>query len=167
MDIVGNEVLTNQTINEGPIANESTVEENQLLPPEPSTEGSLTWEPITVIAIMVLLLLINFMHLVKKPAIPKAPPEEMLMMSSGMDSVFDQTDKVLENNPIISDPIEEEKQSQIEIQGTEAVQETPPINIENTIQKEGFEWVEWPTGSGQSFYRPENTGGEWRKWPVE
>ena len=88
-------------------------------------------------------------------------------MSSDMDSVFDQTDNVLENNPTILDPIEEEKTSQIEIQGAEEVQETPPINIENTIQKEGFEWVEWPTGSGQSFYRPEKTGGEWRKWPVE
>ena len=138
-----------------------------MLPPEPSTEGSLTWEPITVIAIMVLLLLINFMHLVKKPAVPTSPPEEMLLMSSGMDSVFDQTDNVLENEPSISEPIEDASSSQIEAPGAEVEQDTPPINIENTIQKEGFEWVEWPTGSGQNFYRPEKAGGEWRKWPVE
>ena len=162
-----NNTNLNQTINEGPIANESTAEEDQLLPPEPSTKGSLTWEPITAIAIMVLLLLINFMHLVKKPAVPTAPPEEMLLMSSGMDSVFDQTDSVLENKPSISEPIEDTGPPQIETLGAEPVQDTPPLEIENTIQKEGFEWVEWPTGSGQNFYRPEKTGGEWRKWPVE
>ncbi|MAR61607.1 MAG: hypothetical protein CMA40_03415, partial [Euryarchaeota archaeon] len=162
-----NNTNLNQTINEGPIANESTAEEDQLLPPEPSTKGSLTWEPITAIAIMVLLLLINFMHLVKKPAVPTAPPEEMLLMSSGMDSVFDQTDNVLENEPSISEPIEDVGSPQIETQGAEPVQDTPPLEIENTIQKEGFEWVEWPTGSGQNFYRPEKSGGEWRKWPVE
>ena len=162
-----NNTNLNQTINEGPIANESTAEEDSLLPPEPSTEGSLTWEPITAIAIMVLLLLINFMHLVKKPAIPTAPPEEMLLMSSGMDSVFDQTDNVLENETSIAEPIEDAGSPQIETPGAEAVQDTPPLEIENTIQKEGFEWVEWPAGSGQNFYRPEKTGGEWRKWPVE
>ena len=43
----------------------------------------------------------------------------------------------------------------------------PPLEIENTTKKEGFEWVEWPPGSGQNLYRTENTGGEWRKWPVE
>ena len=84
-----------------------------------------------------------------------------------MDSVFDQTDNVLENEPSISEPLEDASSSQIEAPGAEVGQDTPPINIENTIQKEGFEWVEWPTGSGQNFYRPEKAGGEWRKWPVE
>ena len=137
------------------------------MPTEPEAEGTLTWEPIAVIAMMVLLLLINFMHLVKKPPIPSGPPEEMLLMNSEMDDAFDQTDQIMMNDSL---EIESDVVSTQQVSEPEPVVETsdePPLEIENTTKKEGFEWVEWPAGSGQNFYRPENTGGEWRKWPVE
>ncbi|MDG1526008.1 MAG: hypothetical protein P8Q90_08080, partial [Candidatus Thalassarchaeaceae archaeon] len=136
-------------------------------PSEPETEGALTWEPIAVIAMMVLLLLINFMHLVKKPPIPSGPPDEMLLMASDMDEAFDQTDQVIMDDSVEPEPNDVSTQHIAEPEPVEESGGEPPLEIENTTKKEGFEWVEWPSGSGQNFYRPENTGGEWRKWPVE
>jgi len=111
------------------------------------------------------LLLINFMHLLKKPPIPTSPPEEMLLMSTQMDEAFDQADDVMNSSTSISESIPETKEYNVET-GAE-LGDTPPDKIENTIKKEGFEWVEWPAGSGQNFYRSEKSGGEWLKWPVE
>ena len=109
------------------------------------------------------------MHLLKKPPIPSGPPDEMLLMSSNMDEVFDQTDQVMDEHPSEPETDSDSNQYTPEPQPEPVVdgEDSPPMEIENTTKKEGFEWVEWPTGSGQNFYRPENTGGEWRKWPVE
>ena len=162
-----NNTNLNQTINEGDIVNETEPEENFEIPSKPDTEGALTWEPIAVIAMMVLLLLINFMHLVKKTPIPSGPPEEMLLMTSEMDAAFDQTDQVMIDESLEPEPSDDSNQHTTELDSVKESGDGPPLEIENTTKKEGFEWVEWPSGSGQNFYRPENTGGEWRKWPVE
>ena len=137
------------------------------LPSEPASDGTLTWEPIAVIAMMVLLLLINFMHLVKKTPIPSGPPEEMLLMTSEMDAAFDQTDQVMIDESLEPEPSDDSNQHTTELDSVKESGDGPPLEIENTTKKEGFEWVEWPSGSGQNFYRPEKADGEWRKWPVE
>ena len=86
-------------------------------------------------------------------------------MSTQMDEAFDQADEVMSSSTAMADPIPESKEYNVET-GAE-LGDTPPEQIENTIKKEGFEWVEWPAGSGQNFYRSEKSGGEWLKWPVE
>ena len=162
-----NNTNLNQTINEHSGTNETLSLDDAQEPEDSSAERTLTWEPITAIAIMIILVLINFMHLVKKPAIPTAPPAEMLMTSDEMESAFDQTEDVLESEPSISEPTEDANQPQFEIKTVDVAEEFPPAQVENTVSKEGFEWVEWPVGSGQNFYRPENTDGAWQKWPIE
>ena len=91
----------------------------------------------------------------------------MLLMTDEMDEVFDQTDKVLMEESPEPEPDEGSNILTPEPEAGTATGDSPPTEIENTTKKEGFEWVEWPQGSGQNFYRPESTGGEWRKWPVE
>ncbi|HIF05288.1 MAG TPA: hypothetical protein EYQ80_07930 [Candidatus Poseidoniales archaeon] len=162
-----NSTSLNQTINEGDLLNQTEPEESADVPSESASDGALTWEPIAVISMMVLLLLINLMHLLKRTPIPSGPPESMLLMTDEMDQVFDQSDEMSADAP---SEIEREEDGENDVPPPEekpTEEETPPTDIGNTTKSEGFEWVEWPAGSGQSYYRPENSGGEWRMWPVE
>ena len=37
---------------------------------------------------------------------------------------------------------------------------SPPNVVDNVTISDGFEWVEWPEGSGQNHFRPEGTQEE-------
>ena len=39
--------------------------------------------------------------------------------------------------------------------------------VENPIISDGFEWVEWPDGSGQNHFREVGSTDEWKSWPIE
>ena len=38
----------------------------------------------------------------------------------------------------------------------------PPPDIQGKTDEAGYEWVEWPSGSGINYYRP--PGGTWAPW---
>jgi hypothetical protein len=40
---------------------------------------------------------------------------------------------------------------------------SPPLDQTGVIE-DGYEWVDWPTGTGERWYRKANTGGEWTSW---
>jgi len=46
-------------------------------------------------------------------------------------------------------------------------EEGPPLIVENPIISDGFEWVEWPDGSGQNYFREVGSTDEWKSWPIE
>jgi hypothetical protein len=53
-----------------------------------------------------------------------------------------------------------------EVSGAQEMK-APPLVVENPIISDGFEWVEWPEGSGQNYFRGVGTTDEWQTWPVE
>ena len=40
----------------------------------------------------------------------------------------------------------------------------PSINATGQVQDDGFEWYEWPQGSGVWWYRTAYTQDLWQKW---
>jgi hypothetical protein len=40
---------------------------------------------------------------------------------------------------------------------------SPPIDQTGVVE-DGYEWVEWPSGTGERWYRKANTGGDWNRW---
>jgi len=54
---------------------------------------------------------------------------------------------------------------------SELFKNTPPAIIDNSPPqtmsgdiRDGYEWIEWPTLSGQNWYRPEGVGGAWNRF---
>ena len=41
---------------------------------------------------------------------------------------------------------------------------TPSITAVGVVQDDGFEWYEWPQGSGAWWYRTAHTSEQWQKW---
>ena len=164
----------NQTFNEGDIVN-GTDSEDSLTQSDAEATGGMTWEPFAVLALMVLLLFINALHLVKKPAVPTELPDGMTRHDSEFDEI-DHTTEVLiaesESSPDAQSAEEpaEDISDVSEQESTEASEEPPtppPLVIEDPIISDGFEWLEWPEGSGQNHFRPEGTNDEWQRWPIE
>ena len=40
---------------------------------------------------------------------------------------------------------------------------SPPLDQTGVVE-DGYEWVEWPSGTGERWYRKANTGGDWNRW---
>ncbi len=121
---------------------------------------------------MVLLLFVQALHLVKKPAIPDGPPENMLVEQT----LFGEVDHT---NEVADLEIEEEVEHEMDYREMEEEtiieeqiidptnSDSPPLVVENPVIADGFEWIEWPTGSGQNYFRAESSEEEWKRWPVE
>ena len=84
----------NQTINEGDLVNNSGEQQIETAPEGDSASG-MSWLPLVVVALMVLLLFVQALHLVKKPTVPSGPPESMLVEQELFDEV-DHTDVVVD-----------------------------------------------------------------------
>jgi len=162
-----NNTNLNQTINEGDILNE-TIEE-PLIESDADTESliGMSWVPLIVVILMVLLLFIQALQLVKKPPMPVGPPESMLAEQKMFDEL-DHTSEVIHSSDDFVIP-EEEIEQPLEIENEPPITEslTPPKVIDSTTISDGFEWIEWPEGSGQNHFRAEGTQEEWQSWPVE
>ena len=40
---------------------------------------------------------------------------------------------------------------------------SPPLDQTGVVE-DGYEWVEWPSGTVERWYRKANTGGDWNRW---
>jgi ferredoxin len=165
-----NNTNLNQTFNEGDLVN-GTASDDSLPQSDLEEQGGMTWEPLAVMALMVLLLFINALHLVKKPSIPSGPPDSMTQHHSEFDGI-DHTTEVLiaesESSPdeqSAEEFVDEPEQASIE--NPEEPPTDPPLVVDDPVISDGFEWLEWPEGSGQNHFRPEGTNDEWQRWPVE
>jgi hypothetical protein len=161
-----NNTNLNQTINEGDLVNNSGEQQVETTP-EGDTSSGLSWLPLVVVVLMVLLLCIQALHLVKKPALPPGPPESMLVEQELFDEV-DHTDVVIDakddfNTVVEDDPILSPERKDLD----HPQEEGPPLIVEKPIISDGFEWVEWPEGSGQNHFREVGSTDEWKAWPVE
>ena len=156
----------NQTINEGDLVNNSGEQQVETTP-EGETSTGLTWLPLVVVALMVLLLFVQALHLVKKPMVPAGPPESMLVEQELFDEV-DHTGVVVDEQEDFEIETERRVNSlpESEVSGTQEVK-GPPLVVENPVISDGFEWVEWPESSGQNYFREVGTTDEWKTWPVE
>ena len=127
----------------------------------------MTWLPLVVVALMVLLLFVQALHLVKKPMVPAGPPESMLVEQELFDEV-DHTGVVVDEQEDFEIETERRVNSlpESEVSGTQEVK-GPPLVVENPVISDGFEWVEWPESSGQNYFREVGTTDEWKTWPVE
>jgi hypothetical protein len=135
--------------------------------PEGETSSGMSWLPLVVVALMVLLLFVQALHLVKKPTVPLGPPESMLVEQELFDEV-DHTDVVVDMQEDF-DLTSKESMNPLpesEVSGTQEPK-WPPLVVENPIISDGFEWVEWPESSGQNYFRGVGTTDEWQTWPVE
>ena len=160
-----NNTNLNQTINEGNILNE-TNDEPQVNPTS-ETESiiEMSWVPLIVIILMVLLLFVQALQLVKKPLTPAGPPESMLAEQKMFDDV-DYTTDIMKSSDDFSITKEEEPLSSDNVLSTPE-STTPPKVVESSTISDGFEWIEWPEGSGQNHFRAEGTQDDWQPWPIE
>lgn len=162
-----NNTNLNQTINEGDILNDTadnTVTDS--VADEESLAG-MSWVPLIVVILMVLLLFIQALQLVKKPMVPSGPPESMLAEQSVFDEI-DYSSDVLESSNDFIAAEDEVKESIVETpQPVVAEAISPPMNPENPTISDGFEWIEWPEGSGKNYFRTEDTQDDWIPWPIE
>ena len=157
-----NNTNLNQTINEANQQNETI--DDTTNNPATNTESltEMSWIPIVVVVLMIMLLFIQALHLVKKPVMPSGPPESMLAEQSLFEAV-DFTDDITEGG----DEINNEPPPTTEFEINESLNIKPPLVIENSTISDGFEWVEWPEGSGQNYFRAAGTQDEWQPWPIE
>ncbi len=162
-----NNTNLNQTINEGDILNETV--DDSITDPIAEEESLLgtSWIPLIVVILMVLLLFIQALQLVKKPVMPSGPPESLLAEQSVFDDV-DHTSEVINSDADFVAP-EGAKEELVDdshlLVTTEAT--SPPLAVDNLTISDGFEWVEWPEGSGQNHFRAEGSQDEWQQWPIE
>ncbi len=159
-----NNTNLNQTINEGNMLNETNDEPQANPNSESESLIEMSWVPLIVIILMVLLLFVQALQLVKKPLTPAGPPESMLAEQEMFDDV-DYTTKVMQSSDDFSITEEEPLSSDNILSTPEST--TPPKVVENPTISDGFEWVEWPEGSGQNHFRAEGTQDDWQPWPVE
>ena len=143
--------------------------DDPIIQPETDTESliGMSWVPLVVVILMVLLLFIQALQLVKKPPIPAGPPESMLAEQKMFDDL-DHTSEVMHSSDNFSLP-EEERDVPLEVddEQIEIESASPPKVVENATISDGFEWIEWPEGSGQNHFRPEGTQDDWQSWPIQ
>jgi hypothetical protein len=78
----------------------------------------------------------------------------------------DYTTEVMKSSDDFSITKEEEPLSSDNVQSTPE-STTPPKVVESSTISDGFEWIEWPEGSGQNHFRAEGTQDDWQPWPIE
>jgi len=75
----------------------------------------------------------------------------------------------VDEKSIFEEELTEETNSeleQLEIDPSE-VELTPSDDINGTIDEHGFEWLEWPEGSGINYYRKPDSEESWAIWASE
>ncbi len=159
-DTFQNNTNMNQTINEGNFENETIDDTTNSASAESLTE--MSWIPIVVVILMIMLLFIQALHLVKKPIMPAGPPESMLAEQSLFEAVDFTADITEKGEEIISESV-----STIDAENDNTHSTSPPAAVDNLTISDGFEWVEWPEGSGQNHFRAEGSQDEWQQWPIE
>ena len=73
-------------------------------------------------------------------------------------------EKSIFEEELIEDVKTESEQSENEAQDTES---KPSDDITGTVDQHGFEWLEWPEGSGINYYRKLDSGDSWAIWASE
>jgi len=157
----------NQTINEGDILDDIVDDITTEVATEEEPLMGMSWVPLIVVILMVLLLFIQALQLVKKPVMPSGPPESLLAEQSVFDDVDHTSEVISSGNDFVAAEPKKEKSVIADHQSitTEAI--SPPLVVENPTISDGFEWIEWPEGSGKNHFRAEGTQDGWQSWPIE
>ena len=79
-------------------------------------------------------------------------------------SPFEVDEKSIFEEELIEETNTELEQSEKE---PSEVELTPSDDIAGTIDEHGFEWLEWPEGSGINYYRKPDSGEPWAIWASE
>lgn len=83
--------------------------------------------------------------------------------------VKEKEDDAEDEKSIFEEELKEETNSeseQLEIESSE-VQLPPSDDITGSIDEHGFEWLEWPEGSGINYYRKPDSEESWAIWSSE
>ncbi|MEC7687719.1 MAG: hypothetical protein VX514_01610, partial [Candidatus Thermoplasmatota archaeon] len=155
--IFENETFQNMTyVNETNIPNEQDETNNQLSDLEETSDESGFTFPIIEIAVITLLAAIFIIQLStvisrrSEDHNPKSPFE-------------------VDEKSIFEEELKEETNSeseQLEIESSE-VQLPPSDDVTGTVDEHGFEWLEWPEGSGINYYRKPDSEESWAIWTSE
>ena len=155
--IFENETFQNMTyFNETNIPNEQDETNNQLSDLEETSDESGFTFPIIEIAVITLLAAIFIIQLStvisrrSEDHNPKSPFE-------------------VDEKSIFEEELKEETNSeseQLEIESSE-VQLPPSDDVSGTVDEHGFEWLEWPEGSGINYYRKPDSEESWAIWTSE
>ncbi len=87
--------------------------------------------------------------------------EEISGLTQEFEKSHDLDFELSDNNDSIM-PIEEPSAEENSTEEAET-EDKPPIFVNGT-PNEGYEWIKWPEGSGQDWYREIDSNGEWMKW---
>ena len=155
--IFENETFQNMTyVNETNIPDEQNETNNQLSDLEETSDESGFTFPIIEIAVITLLaaiFLIQLSTVISRRSEDHNPtsPFEVDEKSIFEEDLTEETNSELE---------------QLEIDPSE-VELTPSDDINGTIDEHGFEWLEWPEGSGINYYRKPDSEESWAIWASE
>jgi hypothetical protein len=86
-----------------------------------------------------------------------------MLAEQSLFEAVDFTDDITEEG----DEIISKQSSIIDVENDSVHSSSPPAVVDNLTISDGFEWVEWPEGSGQNHFRAEGTHDEWQPWPIE
>ena len=151
-----NETFENQTFTNNTFLNETEGDDKD---PESGTlddnleASSMTaeWQIYAFAGIGFLLLVLVFTMIRKGGKGPNWRKEDQFAaaISSQSDSEFDE---LMGESGVVMDSIHHQ----------ETASSHPPPDIQGKTDEAGYEWVEWPSGSGTNYYRP--PGGTWAPW---
>ena len=74
---------------------------------------------------------------------------------------------IFNEDTIVQEESNQESSTDVEeeiIEESDAEIESPPLDSKGTVDESGFEWIEWPAGSGINHYRKAESQDTWEIW---
>ena len=74
---------------------------------------------------------------------------------------------IFNEDTIVQEESNQESSTDVEeeiIEESDAEIESPPLDSKGTVDESGFEWLEWPAGSGINHYRKAESQDTWEIW---
>ncbi len=74
---------------------------------------------------------------------------------------------IFNEDTIVQEESNQESSTDVEeeiIEESDTVIESPPLDSKGTVDESGFEWIEWPAGSGINHYRKAESQDTWEIW---
>lgn len=102
---------------------------------------------------------INDLITKNKLKIPQA-----LLLRNILERQQDECRGLTSNTKSVLSEMEEKDVPVIEEAASKLANENPPLNANGTVGEDGYEYVNWPAGSHNQWYRPANGKGDWNKW---
>jgi uncharacterized Fe-S cluster protein YjdI len=182
-----NQTFANQSWDNTTYLNETNVEQDLNQPNLPLDVGSnesngigFDWIGLSIASILFLILLMQMLSLVGRRR-DRRERTNSFDQSSHIDEMYES--EMVDGDALqvmemdiagthSESELEQEFEESIQISqlSPEALPENdagPPLNVDGFSDGQGFEWLEWPEGSGHNHYRKVGSGEEWVLWPED